>query len=167
MQGYYYPKNPEKYTGSSKTIIFRSSYELIMFIILDINPSVLKWNSESIKIKYFNPIDKKVHSYYPDVYFEKIVDGSVVRILGEVKGESFLKKPIKPNTKDIKKYRSYIKKMHQFVKIVAKKQAAEKFCKEKGIRYEFFSESFFSKYDLEGLMKMHSIKPKINKIAVN
>ena len=57
-QGYFTPKNPEKYKGILP-IRFLSSWEHKMMIMLDSHPFFLSWSSESIKIPYYNPITKK------------------------------------------------------------------------------------------------------------
>ena len=45
-QGFYYPKNPNKYVGDVDNIVYRSSWELRVFKWMDDNPSVLEWASE-------------------------------------------------------------------------------------------------------------------------
>ena len=81
LEGYFRPKFPEKYVGNTSQIIFRSSYEKMMFIILDLDPKVIKWNSEGIRVKYYYPVDKKWHSYYPDVYFEKKDGDKIIKAI--------------------------------------------------------------------------------------
>lgn len=164
LQGYFKPKNRDKYIGNPDTIIFRSSYEKILFIILDMDDNVARWNSEGIKIKYFYPVDKKFHTYYPDVYVEKKnAEGKIVKILGEVKAIKFITAPKKPtHTATLKQKKAYLKEMAGFVKNMCKKGAAEKWCKERNFIYHFYTDAFFRKFSLTQLEQLHSsYRPKI------
>ena len=72
-QGFYVPKNPEKYIGINKPR-YRSSWELTFMMFADNNNKVLKWASESIQIPYRNPLTGKNTVYVPDfliVYQDK------------------------------------------------------------------------------------------------
>lgn len=64
-QGFYVPKNPEKYIGINKPR-YRSSWELTFMMFADNNDKVLKWASESIQIPYRNPLTGKNTIYVPD-----------------------------------------------------------------------------------------------------
>lgn len=66
-QGYYTPKNPDKYVGTGK-IKYRSGWELTFMIFCDNNDKVLKWASESIQIPYRNPLTGKQTIYVPDFF---------------------------------------------------------------------------------------------------
>jgi len=65
-QGTFKPKNPKKYVGNTYPI-YRSSWELKMFIYLDEQPLVESWASEPIAIPYRSPLDGKIHKYHPDL----------------------------------------------------------------------------------------------------
>lgn len=65
VQGFYTPKNPEKYKGG-KQPIFRSSWELKVMQMFDNNPNISSWASESLKIPYQNPFTGKYTVYVPD-----------------------------------------------------------------------------------------------------
>ena len=45
-QGYFKPKNPEKYKGDPHNIIYRSGWEFKFFSYCDTNPSVIEYVSE-------------------------------------------------------------------------------------------------------------------------
>jgi hypothetical protein len=60
------PKNIKKYAGDPAKIVCRSMWERNVCKFCDDHPSILKWSSEEIAIPYINPIDKKVHNYFPD-----------------------------------------------------------------------------------------------------
>ena len=64
--GVYHPKNPQKYVGTGP-IIFRSSWEMQMFRLLDQHPFVLNWASEPIKISYKTPLTERYANYIPDL----------------------------------------------------------------------------------------------------
>ena len=59
-KGWFTPKNPLKYKGDSKNVVYRSSWELKVMKWLDANPAVLWWASEELIIKYRSPIDQKI-----------------------------------------------------------------------------------------------------------
>ena len=65
-KGKFKPSNPKKYVGNPANIIYRSSWEKKFMFYCDTNPDILQWASEEMAIPYYNPIDKKVHKYYPD-----------------------------------------------------------------------------------------------------
>ncbi len=61
---------------------------------LDENPMVTWWASEELFIPYRNPIDKKMHRYFPDfVVKTKKKDGTVMTYVLEVKPEVQTKMP--------------------------------------------------------------------------
>ncbi len=64
-QGFYTPKNPDKYIGKGK-IIYRSSWENTFCQFCDNNDHVLEWASEQIRIPYRHPITGKQTTYVPD-----------------------------------------------------------------------------------------------------
>lgn len=73
------PTNPDKYIGSIP-IIMRSSWETHFAKILDTHPLVYHWASESIIIKYYNPIKQRTASYYTDFVAEFVNDDDTVVI---------------------------------------------------------------------------------------
>lgn len=64
--GIYTPKNMDKFIGN-KLPVFRSSWEKTVFNLCDTNPSVIKWGSECVQIKYVDPTTNKVRTYFPDM----------------------------------------------------------------------------------------------------
>lgn len=90
-QGFYVPKNPNKYIGKIDNIIYRSGLELKLFRWADNSPNVLEWNSEEIIVPYEDSIqrkpngEKKWRKYYIDAYV-KIQEGDIIKkYLVEVK----------------------------------------------------------------------------------
>ena len=65
----YIPKNMKKYIGRHLPII-RSSWERTFAQWLDMNPKIVAWSSESIVIKYFNPVKNRIARYYPDFFIQ-------------------------------------------------------------------------------------------------
>jgi len=125
-QGYYTPKNTKKYIGKNPKIIHRSGLELKFCKICDMSNLVSAWSSEELVIKYLNPIDKKVHDYYPD-FFVRMSNGT--KWLVEIKAANKLKKPKKPSKfASNKSWINYYKNLREFIIINAKKKASEQYC---------------------------------------
>jgi len=70
-QGYFKPKNPQKYKGDPTNIIYRSGWELKFMLYVDSHPEILEWGSEEFSIPYRSPIDGRIHRYFPDFYIKK------------------------------------------------------------------------------------------------
>lgn len=87
--GRFIPQNSQKYVGDVRQIFWRSSWEYKFMLWLDKNNAVLRWGSESLAIPYINPLDNKVHKYYPDMII-MYIDNS-----GQVKKEIIEIKPYK------------------------------------------------------------------------
>lgn len=130
-QGLFTPTNPEKYIGRG-SIKYRSSWELRFMNFLDTHPSVKQWASESISIKYENPVAKKVKSYVPD-FFIIYEDAS-----GNRKGELVEIKPHKETT--LEAAGRSTKNQIQAVVNQAKWQAAKEFCNRNGISFRVITE---------------------------
>ena len=56
-KGRYIAKNPKKYKGDSRRIIYRSLWERKFMVYCDTNKSVIEWGSEEIIIPYLSPLD--------------------------------------------------------------------------------------------------------------
>lgn len=94
QQGYYIPKNPEKYKGD-KTPYLRSSWERHVSELFDTNPHFISWASEPFKIPYQNPFTGKHTVYVPDFIVTYIdAAGKQITEIIEVKPEkeTFLEK---------------------------------------------------------------------------
>ena len=84
FKGKYIPKNPDKYDGNIKQIIYRSSWERLFMVYCDRSEQVLSWSSEEIKIPY--RFEEKIRTYYPDFWVDMIdKDGNRVQKLIEIK----------------------------------------------------------------------------------
>ena len=85
-RGKYTPKNPEKYRGDPKNIVYRSTWECRVMNWLDNNESILQWGSEEFFIPYRSPVDGKIHRYFPDFYVKvKQKDDTIKEMVLEVK----------------------------------------------------------------------------------
>jgi hypothetical protein len=93
-----------------------------------------------VVIPYFWEVDQKVHRYYPDIYMKiKNRDGEIVKYILEIKPikDTVVKQP-KRMTEKAKQ--QYIDNILVVSKNKCKWEAAEKFCKEKGMIFKVLTE---------------------------
>ena len=131
-QGKFDVKNPSKYVGK-KTPMARSSWEFAFMKMLDEHPGVEKWASESIQIPYRCPLTGKHTIYVPDffiVYSDK--NGSRHAEVVEVKpaSQTFINQTGKSQYNQ-----------QQYVKNMAKWEAANAWCKQQGVKFRIVNES--------------------------
>jgi hypothetical protein len=142
-KGLYTPLNPEKYLGDPRKIRFLSSWELRFCNFCDTNPNVIAWGSEEFRVKYFNPIKKKVCDYIPDFIFKyRDTTGNIVTEVIEVK-------PLKQSV--LKSNMSTYDKVSLVINH-AKWTAAKAMCDAAGIKFRVITE-----------MEMFKQKPKVTK----
>jgi len=137
-QGYYEQIN-NKYVGPLP-IIYRSSWEYKFMVYCDKSEGIVKWSSESMRIKYYNPIDKKYHHYYPDFYMEVLKDGELKKYIVEIKPSSLLKKPVQPKRMTEQAFNNYKYTAREFTKNYYKTEAAKKVAQEMGMQYIILTE---------------------------
>jgi hypothetical protein len=130
-QGRFEMKNPDKYVGK-KTPLARSSWEFVFMRMLDEHAGVQSWASESIQIPYRDPLTGKYTIYVPDffiVYVDK--NGKKNAEVVEVKPESqtVLEKVGKSQYNQA-----------QYIKNMAKWEAANAWCKQQGLRFRVINE---------------------------
>jgi len=139
-QGYFNPKNPEKYIGPSP-IIYRSSWEHKFMIWCDNNDKVLKWSSEPVEIKYWYRKTNKAHTYYPDFYFKQLQqDGSAKEYLVEIKPKAQIQPPQMPKKNSQKALKSYKFLAEQYVKNMDKYNAAKEYASNRGWNFIILTE---------------------------
>lgn len=130
-QGRFNMKNPGKYAGI-KTPFARSSWEFVFMKMLDEHPGVESWASESVQIPYRDPFTGKYTIYVPDffiVYVDK--DGAKHAELVEVK----------PSTQTFSnKVGKSQYNQQQYIKNVAKWQAANAWCQQQRIKFRVVNE---------------------------
>ncbi len=135
-KGRFIPKNPQKYAGDAKNIIWRSTWEQQVMRWLDENPSIIYWASEELIIKYLSPIDNKVHRYFPDFIVKvRRKDGLVMTYVLEVKPESQTKQP-----QQKRKTKRFIEESMTYAVNQSKWKAADEFCKDRGWEFKVLTE---------------------------
>jgi hypothetical protein len=136
-QGRFSPLNKEKYKGTFP-IIYRSKMELNAMRMLDNNPNVLTWGSESVVIPYISPLDNKLHRYFVDMVASiKQKDGSIRKVLIEVKPFKQTQPPIFSNNKSQK---TIIYENVQYAMNTAKFDAARKWCEKNNFLFLILTE---------------------------
>jgi hypothetical protein len=131
-QGRFDMKNPSKYVGT-RTPLARSSWEFIFMRMLDEHAGVENWASESVQIPYRDPLTGKYTVYVPDffvVYRDK--NGKKHAEVVEVKPS---------NHTLLEKVGKSRYNQEQYVKNLAKWEAANKWCKQQGIKFRVVSEN--------------------------
>lgn len=132
-QGYFKPKNPQKYKGDPTNIIYRSGWELKLMIRLDDDPRIIQWSSEEVIIPYRSPIDNRIHRYYVDFWVKK--DNGEV-LLVEVKPHKQTQEPKIQKSKSKK----YINEVVTWGINSAKWSAAEEYCKDRKWKFIIMTE---------------------------
>jgi hypothetical protein len=130
-QGRFEMKYPEKYVGK-KIPLARSSWEFVFMRMLDEHQGVEKWASESIQIPYRDPFTGKYTIYVPDffiVYNDK--SGGKHAEVVEVKPES---------QTVLEKVGKSRYNQEQYVKNMAKWEAARVWCKQQGLKFRVVNE---------------------------
>lgn len=130
-QGRFEMKHPEKYVGT-KQPLSRSSWEFVFMRMLDEHQGVEKWASESIQIPYRDPLTGKYTVYVPD-FFIQYVDKN-----GKKHAEVVEVKPANQTLRENVGKSQY--NQQQYVKNMAKWEAATAWCKQKGIRFRVVNE---------------------------
>jgi hypothetical protein len=88
-QGIFHPIHKEKYKGKNLPV-YRSGLEMNVMLILDKNPNVLEWESESGKciVPYINPSTNRPARYFVDFWIKIKINESIKEFLIEVKPKS-------------------------------------------------------------------------------
>jgi hypothetical protein len=130
-QGRFEMKNPDKYAGIKKPLA-RSSWEFVFMRMLDEHSGVQNWASESVQIPYRDPLTGKYTIYVPDffiVYKDK--NGQRHAELVEVKPA---------NQTRLESVGKSLYNQEQYVKNMAKWEAATAWCKQQGIKFRVINE---------------------------
>jgi len=137
LQGKYTLRNPDKYVGDKNNVIYRSSWEKKAFLLLDMTPSILKWNSEDNIIHYISPIDNRTHRYFVDLtIMYKTRNGTIKKAIIEIKPETQTKPP-KMKTKKTKRY---IEESMTYLVNDAKWSAARAWAKQNDFEFQIWTE---------------------------
>lgn len=131
-QGRFEMKNPDKYVGK-KAPLARSSWEFVFMRTLDEHPGVQHWASESVQIPYRDPLTGRQTIYVPD-FFVVYVDKNKAK-----HAELIEVKPSNHTFLEAVGKSAY--NQQQYVKNMAKWEAANKWCKQQGIRFRVITEN--------------------------
>jgi hypothetical protein len=135
-KGVFKPSFPKKYIGDPNNIVYRSLWERKFMRYCDTNEKIIKWASEEIAIRYYNPVKKRVARYFPDFYIEYIdKEGKKKKSLIEVKPDKETKPP-KPG----KRTKNQLIREALYVQNTAKWKAAEEFCLDNGWTWRIMTE---------------------------
>jgi hypothetical protein len=135
-KGTFTPKNPSKYNGNSKNIIYRSNWELRVMKYFDDHPNVIWWASEELTIPYVSPIDNKTHRYFPDFIVKmRLKNGKVTTYILEVKPLAQTKMPVQK-----RKTKRFIQEAATYAVNQEKWRAADLFCREHGWQFKIITE---------------------------
>lgn len=141
-QGEYKLKNPNKYLGDPRDIIYRSSWEYKFMLYCDLNEGVLKWGSETIKIPYITR-DGHRKNYIPDFYLETVNKNNPLynnKFLVEVKPEEQTREPVIPKTISEKRLKNLEYQIQQWNINKHKWAFAIEWCRGRGIQFWLVTE---------------------------
>ena len=164
-QGYFIPKNPEKWLTSQN--IYRSSWEFKFLTWMDNNPRVVRAASEPCAVKYKNPVSNikwcvennldpknpanwKVCNYYTDMWMEMLQnDGTVKKIFVEIKpyDQTQPPKPINESA-SLKEKKAFNRAAETFLVNQAKWTEAAKYFQSMGASFIIVTEKTLSKMGL-------------------
>ena len=135
--GLFRPKNPQKYVGDYKNIVYRSSWECKVMHWLDQNPSIISWASEEIIIPYISPVDNRYHRYFPDFVVKvRTQTGQLKTMILEVKPKKQTKEPEVQK----RKTKKYISEVVTWGVNQAKWKAANDYCLDRGWEFKIITE---------------------------
>jgi hypothetical protein len=107
-----------------------------MFYELDNRPDVIQWSSEELAIPYFNPIDQKMHRYFPDLLFKvKQKNGKEQIYMVEIKPHKQTNPPRKNKNTQI-----FINETITYTVNQAKWKYAQQFCEKHGWIFKILTE---------------------------
>ena len=119
-------KNPDKFLNKNGVSIYRSSFELKFSKWCDLNENVKYWSSEEIQIKYLNPLDNKIHTYYPDFFITINEKKYIIEI--------------KPYNETIKPKKTKYKQYKNFIINKTKWKYTKEYCKKNGFEFKIITE---------------------------
>ena len=138
LKGKFRCKNPEKYRGNAGEIIYRSSWEMKFCDWCDKNEKVEWWQSEEKRIRYYDPVQKKWRTYFPDFYLGyRGSDGILREELVEVKPWRQVKGPPE-NPK--RRSKAWVNEVQTYVTNQAKWKAAMEWCEDRGSNFRLITE---------------------------
>lgn len=153
--GLYVPTNKDKVIKLNEQggIWYRSSWEKKILFYLDHNVDVIRYGCEFLEIPYMLtevkdgfPVTSK-HRYYPDFYYEmKAPDGSIRKVVAEVKPKTETLPPKPPKQGATRKQlMNFEYSIKMWNKNLSKWQFAVEYCKSKGVNFVIITEDFINK----------------------
>jgi len=139
-KGLYRPTNPKKYVGDPNRIVYRSLLERRFMLYCDRTTDITAWASEELAIKYYNPLDKKVHRYFPDFIVKTAKDKKYII---EIKPYKQTLKPKVPS----KKTKWFMKESFEYIKNTCKWEAATEYAKDNGYEFKIITEKELGIYN--------------------
>ncbi|CAG7580344.1 MAG: head completion protein [uncultured marine phage] len=155
-QGNFIPDNKDKVIklNGKGGIYYRSGYEFKIYRYFDLNPKVIKWGAEFIEIPYRKRSVKKTswgeyqwketdHRYYPDVYYELLKDdGTVSKVIGEIKPYSETKEPELKHNATTKQLENFEYSMNLWNANMFKWEQAIEYAANRGMKFVIISEKY-------------------------
>lgn len=126
----YNPKNIKKYVGDHTKINCRSLWERNVCKFCDENDSITKWSFEELVIPYLNPIDKKIHNYFPDF---------LIQFKNKTGTKSWMVE-VKPKKQTYLKENASKKEKITWIINDAKWKAAKAYCDKNGLEFKLLTE---------------------------
>lgn len=107
-------------------------------ITLDKHPHIIQWGSEEIVIPYKSPIDGRWHRYFTDFVVKRINknNNKTETIIIEVKPSA----QCSPPKKQQRVTQRYLNEVKTWGVNEAKWKAADEFCKDRGWKFQIFTE---------------------------
>jgi hypothetical protein len=150
-QGVYHPTNKDKVIKLNAVggLYYRSSLEKKMMHYLDLNSKIRMWGAENLKIPYqktewhneSQQLKTTEHIYYPDFYYEIITtDGSVEKVVAEVKPYSETIEPKLANNPTAKQLRNFEYALKMWNKNLSKWEYMIDWCNRKGMKFIIITE---------------------------
>lgn len=133
-KGKFRPKNPDKYEGDFRNIVYRSLWERQVFKWIDENPDVMKWSSEETIVPYRCATDNKYHRYFMDLKV-RFKNGQTYLI--EIKPKKQTEQPKRKS----RITKAYVNEVMTYAKNQSKWKAAEEYCKDRGWIFEVWTET--------------------------
>jgi hypothetical protein len=136
-KGKFNPKNPEKYKGDHKNIVWRSTWEAKYMDWLDRTEAVISWSSEEVVIPYKDPLDGHLRRYFVDFYVQiKDSKGKINTYLIEIKPKYQTVEPVKRSRTTQK----YITEVYTYAVNQSKWKKAEEYCMDRGWQFKVLTE---------------------------
>jgi len=136
-KGFFLPKNPRKYLGDPRNIVYRSLWERKVMVYLDENPNVLQWASEEIAIPYYDPVQQKKRRYFPDfIVTTRGLDGKIKKMMLEIKPKKETEEPKVQS----RKTKRYITEVTTWATNQAKWKAAQEYCINNDMVFKLITE---------------------------